>query len=96
MAVLDEESVAGELATVPSWERRGGEITRTFERASFGDAMSFVGVVAELAEAADHHPDILISYRTVTLTLTSHDSGGLTTRDFALARRVDEAVAGQR
>jgi 4a-hydroxytetrahydrobiopterin dehydratase len=56
--------------------------------------VQFVNRVADLAEAADHHPDIDIRYRKVRLGLTTHDAGGLTTKDFSLARQIDEAAMG--
>ena len=64
-------------------------IRKEYRHADFTAAMAFVNRVAGLAEAADHHPDILINYDRVTLTLTSHDAGGLTERDFRLAAGID-------
>ena len=75
------------------WSLRGNEIVRTFVFADFVAAMRFVNAVAEAAEAADHHPDIDIRYNKVTLALTTHDSGGLTEKDFALAAEAD-TIAG--
>ncbi|HEX6738450.1 MAG TPA: 4a-hydroxytetrahydrobiopterin dehydratase [Vicinamibacteria bacterium] len=85
MAVLSEEAIRARMATVPGWERAGNEIRRAYTFGSFKEAMEFANLVAEKADAADHHPDILVQYRKVTLTLTSHDAGGLTERDFRLA-----------
>jgi 4a-hydroxytetrahydrobiopterin dehydratase len=96
MPRLDEEAIGRELASLPEWTREGDTISRTFQRGSFVEAMSFVGVVAGLAEAANHHPDFHISYRTVTLSLTTHDEGGLTDRDIEMARRIDAASTGGR
>ncbi|MCW2939788.1 MAG: transcriptional coactivator/pterin dehydratase [Actinomycetia bacterium] len=90
MALLDEEEIAGELGTVPGWARDGDSIVRTFGHKGFPEAVAFVNRVAELAEAADHHPDILIQWNKVTLTLSTHSAGGLTGRDFALARQADQ------
>ena len=87
--LLPEEQIAGRLKQVPGWERSGAQIRRTYSFGSFKEAMAFANRVAEAAEAADHHPDILVQYRKVTLTLTSHDAGGLTERDFRLAQRID-------
>ncbi|HEX7652334.1 MAG TPA: 4a-hydroxytetrahydrobiopterin dehydratase [Verrucomicrobiae bacterium] len=80
----------GALATVPLWQDRGGVIVRTYEFKDFPAAMKFVTGVAELAEAAQHHPDIDIRWNRVTLALVTHDVGGLSTKDFALARQCDE------
>jgi 4a-hydroxytetrahydrobiopterin dehydratase len=76
-------------AELPGWELGDGRISRTYEFAGFAEAIAFVNRVARLAAAADHHPDIVIRYARVTLTLRTHDAGGLTARDFALAKQVD-------
>jgi 4a-hydroxytetrahydrobiopterin dehydratase len=89
MALLSEEQIRERLNQLPGWERAGGQIRKTYPFASFAEGMVFANRVAEAAEALDHHPDVLIQYRQVTLTLTSHDAGGLTERDFRLARRID-------
>jgi 4a-hydroxytetrahydrobiopterin dehydratase len=74
---------------LPGWELLEGRIFRTYELPGFAEAIAFVSRVAALAEATDHHPDILVRYARVTLTLSTHDAGGLTARDFDLARRID-------
>jgi 4a-hydroxytetrahydrobiopterin dehydratase len=90
MTLLSEDQVRERLARLPGWERSGGEIRKVYPFASFAEGMAFANRVAALADSLDHHPDMLIQYRQVTLTLTSHDAGGLTERDFRLARRIDE------
>lgn len=87
-ARLDEPALAVELARTPGWERHGQEIRRVFRFATFSEAMAFANRVAELAERLDHHPDILVQYSQVTLTLSTHDAGGLTGLDFRLAREI--------
>jgi len=77
------------LATVPEWRRSGEVIARTYAFKDFPAAIRFVNGVAELAEKAWHHPDIDIRWNKVTLTLTTHDAGGLTAKDFGLARQFD-------
>ena len=77
-----------------SWADSGGALERTFELSSFAEAMAFVNRVAELAESENHHPDIAISYRTVTLRWTTHSAGGITDRDRALAERTDALAGG--
>jgi len=89
MALLSEDEVARRLAALPGWERAGKEIRKVYAFGDFKGSMAFVNRVAELAEAADHHPDIAISYSKVTLSLSSHDAGGLTERDFRLAEKID-------
>lgn len=76
------------METVPDWESNGREITRTYKFKNFSEAMAFVNKVAGLSEAADHHPDINIRYNKVRLTLSTHSAGGLTEKDFSLARQI--------
>jgi len=80
------------LSAHPGWSRKGQEITRTYELPTFQEAIAFVGRVARIADARDHHPDIDIRYRKVTLTLTTHDAGGLTFRDPLVASEADQAL----
>ena len=87
MKKLSASQIKFALATVPDWKKRGATITRTFEFKDFPAAIKFVTAVAKLAEKAGHHPDIDIRWNKVTLTLTTHDAGGLTDRDFSLARK---------
>jgi 4a-hydroxytetrahydrobiopterin dehydratase len=77
------------LSALPKWRRDGEIISRTFEFKDFPAAMKFVNAVAELAEQAQHHPDVDIRWNKVTLALTTHDAGGLTEKDFELARQLD-------
>ena len=71
----------------PGWIDSHGGLERTFELPSFVDSIAFVGRVAELAEEENHHPDITISYRKVTLRWTTHSAGGVTEKDIELAAR---------
>lgn len=89
MDLLTEEEITAELATMPGWTQDGDSIIRTVTRADFRAAMLYVGAVAYLAEEANHHPDILVRWNKVTLTLSTHSAGGLTGNDFALARAID-------
>ena len=77
------------LVVLPDWQKRDTTITRTFVFKDFPAAIKFVNAVAKLAEKAWHHPDIDIRWNKVTLVLTTHDAGGLTKRDFALAKKFD-------
>jgi len=86
---LPESEVGRRLRALPGWEREDAAIRRSYRFETYMAGVRFATRVAELAESADHHPDILIGYRRVTLTLTSHDAGGLTDRDFDLAARID-------
>lgn len=90
MSKLSETEIKTSLADMPDWSELDGEIQRTFQFSDFEEAMRFVNRVAEQAEAAQHHPDILIRYNKVTLSLSTHDAGGITSKDFDLARRADQ------
>jgi len=90
MPRLDDTAVAEGLQHLPGWQRRSNQIVKTFTRADFAQAITFVNEVAAPAEAAGHHPDIDIRWNNVTLALSSHDEGGLTDRDFQLAARIQE------
>jgi 4a-hydroxytetrahydrobiopterin dehydratase len=87
---IDEAKIFPALALVPNWQLGDGKISRTFEFKDFPAAIKFVGTAAALAEEAWHHPDIDIRWNKVTLTLTTHAAGGLTEKDFALARKFDQ------
>jgi 4a-hydroxytetrahydrobiopterin dehydratase len=91
--LFTEDRIAAALDSLPLWSRSGGTIERTAELASFPQAISVVGEVAELAEAADHHPDMDIRWRTVAFRLSTHSAGGLTGKDFALAAEIDRVIA---
>lgn len=86
---MDDSTVAAALARVPGWARAGRAITRTYRFEDFRGALAFVNRVGELAERQNHHPDIDIRYNTVTLNLSTHDTGGLSERDFRLAAAID-------
>jgi 4a-hydroxytetrahydrobiopterin dehydratase len=88
MELLTEPQITAELGAVPAWTREGDSITTVTKRKDFKDALLYVGAVAYLAEAANHHPDVSISWNKVTLTLSTHSAGGLTAGDFALARQI--------
>jgi 4a-hydroxytetrahydrobiopterin dehydratase len=94
MDKLTAAQIKTSLATVPEWHKRGKTISRTFVFKDFPAAIRFVNTVAKLAEKAWHHPDIDIRWNKVTLTLTTHDAGGLTEKDFKLASRFDAAARG--
>jgi 4a-hydroxytetrahydrobiopterin dehydratase len=89
MTLLTPDQVEVELAATPGWGLADGQIVKTVTLKDFGDALRYVNAVGYLAEKANHHPDIAMSWNKVTLTLVSHSAGGLTDRDFALARSVN-------
>jgi 4a-hydroxytetrahydrobiopterin dehydratase len=92
MARLSEDVIAARLEALSGWARNGDMIVKTYKLPGFPAAVAFVTHVAFLAEAANHHPDIDIRYNKVTLALTTHDAGGLTEKDFALAEQADEVM----
>lgn len=87
---LDEAGIIAALALLPHWARQGTAISRTYQFKNFPEAVNFVNPVAAVAEEAWHHPDIDIRWNKATLTLTTHDAGGLTQKDFELARQFDK------
>jgi len=89
MTLLTDAEIEAGLEELDGWERNGNEIVKVHKNRSFVDSVGFVAKVAILAEKADHHPDILIQYRNVTLTLSTHSKGGLTEKDLNLAREID-------
>ena len=86
---LSASEADAKLGELTGWTRAGDTISKTYTLPSFPAALAFVSTVGHLAEAADHHPDILIEYKNVTLTLSTHEANGLTVRDFELAAQVD-------
>jgi 4a-hydroxytetrahydrobiopterin dehydratase len=93
MNALTHDEIEEHLATAAGWHHRGNAIEKSFDLKDFDGSMRFVNAVAAAANAADHHPDIAISWNAVTITLTSHDAGGLTERDFSLAKTIDGLIA---
>jgi 4a-hydroxytetrahydrobiopterin dehydratase len=93
---LSPAEIQQKLKALNSWQWADNVIRKQFVFEAFMPAIRFVNRVAELAEAADHHPDITINYRKVTMGLTTHSAGGLTQKDFALAEKIDGAVEESR
>jgi 4a-hydroxytetrahydrobiopterin dehydratase len=92
MSRLSDDEVAAALAT-SAWRREGDAIVRDVERADFAAAMALAVRAGELAEAADHHPDILVhGYNQVRFTLSTHSEGGITQADLDLAAQIDDAA----
>ena len=89
MGTLTKDQVQDRMRGVAKWTLEGHAIRRQFAFPSFPDAMTFVMRLGFDAEAADHHPDIVINYKRVTLTYSTHSEGGLTQKDFDGARAAD-------
>ena len=95
MALLSESEVQDRLSSVPGWRREGNTIVREFGFKDFPAAIDFVNRIAKAAEAAWHHPDIDVRWNKVRVSLTTHDQGGLTAKDFDLACVFDLEATGQ-
>ena len=92
MERLGEEQITERMASHEPWTRSGDALQHTFAFDDFLEAMVFVNAVASLAESAGHHPDMLVRWNKVTLTLTTHDAGGLTDLDFELAAAISGVI----
>ena len=90
--LFDNKEIKEALKDLPAWEAEGKNIERTFEFEDFEQSIDFVNGVAELAEEAEHHPDIDIRYNKVRVILSTHSKGGLTDMDFDLAEKIDTLV----
>lgn len=93
MALLNEAQISQELKQLADWKLAGKTIERDYQFPDFAAAMQFINKVAVLAESVDHHPDIDIRYNKVKLALTSHDSGGVTSRDVKMAHKINSLDA---
>jgi 4a-hydroxytetrahydrobiopterin dehydratase len=93
MPALNTKQIKLHLHDVPDWSKRAQTILRTFKFEGFLKGIDFVSRIAGKAQKMNHHPDIDIRFDKVTLTLTSHDEGGITQKDFSLARQCDEVFS---
>jgi 4a-hydroxytetrahydrobiopterin dehydratase len=93
MSVLTHDEITKRLTDLPGWHHRGNAIEKHFDRKDFTGSMRFANAIADAANAQDHHPDIAISWNDVGITLSSHDAGGLTDRDFTLATTIEGLAA---
>jgi 4a-hydroxytetrahydrobiopterin dehydratase len=86
---LSDDEIAAEIAALPGWVREDDELVRSYNKQNFDGSIAFVNAIAAAANAADHHPDLAISWGDVMVRLTSHDVGGISRRDIALAHTID-------
>jgi 4a-hydroxytetrahydrobiopterin dehydratase len=91
--VLSDIEVQRQLGALPGWSRKGATLQKTYHFADFPAGIAFLARVAEVAEALQHHPDIDVRYTRVTFLLSTHDSGGITAKDFELATRIEQLAA---
>lgn len=89
---LDDDAIASALRTLPGWERNGEAIVKTFTFPTFLQGIAFVARVAQVAEDANHHPDVDIRYTRVACALSTHDAGGITASDVELAREIERTA----
>ena len=94
MSALSKAEIHDKLKAMPHWSQVGKSITKRFTFKSFVPAMEFVNKIAAAAEKAGHHPDITINYSVVGISLSTHSEGGVTERDFALAKEIDQLAGG--
>ena len=87
-----KQALARLAAELPAWRLKGGHIERVYRTSGWRSSLLAANAIGHLAEAAWHHPDLLVSYRTVTVRLMTHDSNGITDLDFALARKIEETI----
>ena len=90
---LSDLEIQRALGGLPGWSRRGDALSKTYTFDKFANGIAFVGRVAAAADAMDHHPDIDIRYTKVTMTLSTHDAGGITSSDLKLAEKIEGAIA---
>lgn len=89
MALLGNDEIDARLRELEGWERRGEAIVKEFGRGDFVGSVKFVDALVAPAEGMGHHPDVAISWDTVTVTISTHSEGGLTAADFELAAKID-------
>ncbi|MFW5876057.1 MAG: 4a-hydroxytetrahydrobiopterin dehydratase [Myxococcota bacterium] len=92
MAKLDDATIESKLAELPEWTREGDTIVRKLKASSVREAVALINRLADMAEGANHHPDVTWTWRFLTISFTTHDAGGLTNRDFHLARVVEDVL----
>ena len=92
-AILSDIAIQRELGSLPGWARRSDTLTKTYRFRTFPDAITFITRVAEIAETAEHHPDLDIRYNKVTCHLSTHSAGGITEKDVSLAGAIEKLAS---
>ena len=92
--MFNKEEIAENIGKLKGWTLEGQKIKKLFKFKDFISAIKFVNIVADIAEEQNHHPDISVTYNKVLLTLWTHDLGGLSEKDFALASKIDFSFSG--
>ena len=94
MTPLSDIEIQRGLGSLPGWSRKGDSLQKSYHFATFPDGIAFIGKVAMIAESMAHHPDIDIRYTKVQFVLSTHDAGGITTKDLELAKAIEGLVEG--
>jgi 4a-hydroxytetrahydrobiopterin dehydratase len=89
MALLDDDTIRERLGGLEGWKRDGDALCKDFKLDDFKGSVDFVNRITPVAEEMNHHPDISISWDTVTVSLSTHSQGGITENDFELAQKID-------
>jgi 4a-hydroxytetrahydrobiopterin dehydratase len=89
MPLLSDDQITDRLSDLEGWERKGDAIVRSYNAGNFVGSVKLVDALTPVAEEMNHHPDLEISWDTVTVSITTHSEGGLTENDFELARKID-------
>jgi 4a-hydroxytetrahydrobiopterin dehydratase len=92
MAALSDIEIQRGLGAIPGWARKGDSLVKSYHFATFPDGIAFIAKVADIAETMQHHPDVDIRYTKVQFALSTHDEGGITNKDFALAKAIEALV----
>jgi 4a-hydroxytetrahydrobiopterin dehydratase len=95
MPKLSSDQIDAGLKSLPGWEYKDNALRKLFRFKEFLDGIHFIDRIAELAEAADHHPDMMINYTRVTFVCSTHSDGGVTEKDLRLAKQIEDAFAGK-
>src|SRR5208283_4150375 len=95
MPKLGPDQITEKLKALPGWERKGEAIAKRYTFKAFMDGIRFLNRIAEIAEQMDHHPDVTINYRRITFSLSTHDQGGITERDFKLGEAIEREFKPQ-
>jgi 4a-hydroxytetrahydrobiopterin dehydratase len=93
MPALSDIEIQRGLGALPGWARKGDTLVKAYHFATFPDGIAFIARVADIAESQQHHPDIDIRYTKVHFALSTHDAGGITTKDFDLAKAIEELAS---
>jgi 4a-hydroxytetrahydrobiopterin dehydratase len=94
MAKLSPEQITAQLKPLAGWDRKGEAIAKQYTFKTFMEGIGFLNRIAAVAEQMDHHPDVAINYRRITFTLSTHDQGGITEKDFKLADAIEREFKG--